>query len=262
MGEYEMAFLTAYSTDVGIRKQTNQDALLLKTAKTPKGLVGLFVICDGMGGLSHGELASATVIRGLSDWFENRLPELIDLEMADLDSIIPKELEAFVKEANEKIRTFAADSKVTMGTTLTVLLTIDTTYYIAHVGDSRVYYIHNGLTKLTKDQTLAMREFERGNITAEQAKVDKRRNVLLQCVGATEELEIAFSKGELETGAVYMLCSDGFYHEVSENELLTKLHPANFQNATQMKERAVELINLVKERKEPDNISVLLVKVV
>ena len=72
-----MAFLTAYHTDVGIKKKTNQDALLLKTAQTAKGEVGLFVVCDGMGGLSHGELASATVIRGMAEWFDAEMPRLV-----------------------------------------------------------------------------------------------------------------------------------------------------------------------------------------
>lgn len=257
-----MSFLTAYHTDVGIRKQTNQDALLLKSARTPKGQVGLFVVCDGMGGLSHGELASATVVRGLSEWFENRLPELLTSEATNLDESIQNELEAYVKETNEKIISYGKNSRITLGTTLTAFLTVHSTYYIAHVGDSRAYRVKDGISQLTQDQTLVARELERGKITAEQARVDKRRNVLLQCVGASEQLEVAFSKGELETGAVYMICSDGFYHEISEAELANKLHPANFQNEAQMKDRAVEVVNLLKERQESDNISVLLVKVV
>ena len=58
-----MDFLFGYNTDIGIRKESNQDALLIKTARSSRGNIGIFSICDGMGGLSNGELASATVIR-------------------------------------------------------------------------------------------------------------------------------------------------------------------------------------------------------
>ena len=136
-----MAFLTAYHTDVGIKKKTNQDALLLKTAKTPKGPVGLFIICDGMGGLSHGELASATVIRGMAEWFDAEMPRLALSE--HLEEEIYSEVEKCIKQLNEKILNYGETSKVKLGTTLTALLIVHTKYYIAHIGDSRAYSISN-----------------------------------------------------------------------------------------------------------------------
>lgn len=254
-----MAFLTAHHTDVGIKKKTNQDALLLKTAKTERGTVGLFIICDGMGGLSHGELASATVIRGMADWFDTEMPRLSRSE--HIEEEIYLELEKCIKRLNEKILHYGETSKANLGTTLTALLIVHNKYYIAQIGDSRAYSISTSTNQLTKDQTFVAREVARGNITPEQAKMDPRRNVLLQCVGATREIEIEFSTGHVQADTVFMLCSDGFYHQITEEELVLNLAPDTITNDQQLKDKVVELVELVKARNEEDNISVVAAKV-
>ena len=114
---------------------------------------------------------------------------------------------------------------------------------------------------MTKDQTLVAREVARGNITEEQAKIDPRRNVLLQCIGATKEIEVVFSTGDVQENTVFMLCSDGFYHQITEEELALNLNPETMKNDQQLKDKVVELVELVKARKEVDNISVIAAKV-
>ncbi|MFP7299898.1 PP2C family protein-serine/threonine phosphatase [Neobacillus niacini] len=254
-----MAFLTAHHTDVGIKKKTNQDALLLKTAKTPKGPVGLFIVCDGMGGLSHGELASATVIRGMADWFDGEMPRLSRSE--NIEEEIYSEVEKCIKQLNEKILHYGETSKVKLGTTLTALLIVHNKYFIAQIGDSRAYSISRSIKQLTNDQTLVAREVARGNISEEQAKVDPRRNVLLQCVGATKEIEVDFSTGVVNKNTVFMLCSDGFYHQITEEELALTLKPETVKNEQEMMGKVVQLVELVKARNETDNITVLAAKV-
>lgn len=253
-----MAFQVAYHTDIGIKKKTNQDGLLLKTAKTPDGEIGLFIICDGMGGLSHGELASATVIRGVSDWFDNDLPELLETGIDEKD--IPGKLEERIRELNQKILEYGEASNIKLGTTITALLILHKRYYILQIGDSRAYSITDHLVKLTEDQTLVERELQRGNITAEQARIDPRRNVLLQCVGATKDINVVTTSGQLESRSMFMLCTDGFYHEITDDEMLTNLNPQHFTSEITMKEKLVQLVELAKERQETDNISILLAK--
>ena len=72
-----MKFLTAIQTDVGIRKKTNQDSVLVMEADTELGNVLFSVVCDGMGGLAKGEVASATVIREFARWFESDFPTIL-----------------------------------------------------------------------------------------------------------------------------------------------------------------------------------------
>lgn len=256
-----MSFQIAYHTDAGIKKKMNQDALLIKTAKTPKGRIGLFAVCDGMGGLSQGELASATVIKGMSDWFETELPKVLLSDIEKIETDIQQQLADSVKMLNRKILAYGDEKKIKLGTTITAVLIVDSKYFLLHVGDSRAYRIRDNLFQLTNDQTLVARELERGNITEEQARTDPRRNVLLQCVGASPELGPVISQGEVKEGDLFMLCTDGFYHEISEDEIFTSIRPDLLSKEKHMKETLVRLVDLVKKRMEKDNISVLITKV-
>ncbi|MBQ3587760.1 MAG: serine/threonine-protein phosphatase, partial [Oscillospiraceae bacterium] len=95
-----MRFLSIAETDVGIAKATNQDSLLIKHAYYKESEILMAIICDGMGGLSHGELASATVIRRFSDWFEKNLAaELKNLDM----TIVGHKWAAILKNLNIRI---------------------------------------------------------------------------------------------------------------------------------------------------------------
>ena len=114
--------------------------------------------------------------------------------------------------------------------------------------------------QLTKDQTFVAREVELGNMTQEQAKQDPRRNGLLQCVGASEEVYPDFFFGKVKENAVYLLCSDGFRHEISAEEIYEKLNPQVLWEDDAMQKNSMELIALNKARQERDNISVVLIR--
>ena len=252
-----MRFIATADTDIGISKDTNQYSVLIKHAKADEKEVLLAVVCDGMGGLSKGELASATVIRAFSKWFEEELP--FELENTDMQ-IIGAKWSLFLKELNSKILEYSRDNRIeSMGTTFSGILFVDDQFVIAHVGDSRVYYIGSSLNQLTTDQTFVAREVSRGTLTLEDAKTDKRRNLLLQCVGASKTVEPQVICGKTEKGA-YMLCSDGFRHEISETEIYESLNPVNLMNKNAMHSNAKYLIEQVKSRNEKDNISVVLIK--
>ena len=252
-----MRFQATADTDKGIVKSTNQDSLLIKHGEYFGGEVLLAALCDGMGGLSKGELASAAVIRQFSRWFEEELPyELENLDM----HVIGDKWSLMLKVLNKKIIEYGHQGNFTMGTTFTGILIVQDQYVIAHVGDTRVYHIGKSLRQLTKVQTFVASDVSRGTRTPDQARTDKRRNMLLQCVGASEKLKPEILTGSCEKGA-YMLCSDGFRHEVTEAELYDSLNPTNFVNKNSMHSNAKYLIELVKQRQEKDNISVILIKV-
>lgn len=255
-----MNFIIGYHTDVGIRKNVNQDAVLIKTAKSPYGRIGLFVICDGMGGLSLGEVASSTAIRYISSWFDEKLPE-IDFDIADSEYIY-NELSYLVSSINKKILNFGRKEKKMLGTTLTLYLSVNDKYYIMQVGDSRAYKVNGNVEQLTKDQTYVQREVDRGNLTKEEAENHPKRNVLLQCIGAREEVDPVMSTGTLEEGEVYLICSDGFYKKLHEEELEKDLNPLNLNNEEEITSKAEEIIERVKNRDERDNISAIIFKTV
>ena len=138
----------------------------------------------------------------------------------------------------------------------------DGKYLIGHVGDSRAYKISNSeISILTKDQTIVANEVRLGKLTPEEAARDPRRNVLLQCVGASRIVEPEYVGGTVELGACYMLCSDGFRHEISAAEIQNAFAPIANRDAAQMQTNIIRLIELNKSRGETDNITALLIKV-
>lgn len=252
-----MRFMATADTDIGISKSTNQDSALIKHATTDVGEVLLAVICDGMGGLAKGELASATAIRAIDNWFMEVLPYA--LEETDM-AAIGASWATLLKKVNQELLDYSREQgDISLGTTVSGILFIDEKYVIVHVGDSRVYYINAGISQLTADQTFIAREISRGTMTLEQAKTDKRRNLLLQCVGASPTVEPQVICGTAQPGA-YMLCSDGFRHEITEEEMYDSLNPINLMNKRAMHSNAKYLIEKVKSRGERDNISVILIK--
>ena len=251
-----MHYIATADTDVGISKTTNQDSVLIKHASTDIGEVLMAIVCDGMGGLAKGELASATVIRAFSKWFDEELP--YELENVDMQ-VIGGKWSLMLKSLNVQILEYGQQLGSNLGTTFSGILFVDDKYVIVHVGDTRIYHIGSTLHQLTTDQTFVAREISRGTMTAEQAKTDKRRNLLLQCVGASKNVDPQILCGTAEKGA-YMICSDGFRHEVTPGEIYASLNPINFMNENAMHNNAKYLIELVKSRQEKDNISVVLIK--
>lgn len=253
-----MNYKIAAHTDVGIKKKTNQDSVLIKVAHTDCGKVCFAAVCDGMGGLAKGELASATLVRQLNQWFEK------DFSIILKDGITIDRLEKswrdLVYGANQKISTYGNSIHVDMGTTMVLLLIVNNHYYIANVGDSRIYAIRDELVQITKDQTFVQREMDEGRMTMEEAMVDPRRNMLLQCVGASEVIEPVFHDGDIMPGTIFLLCSDGFRHVISNEEMYEYLSPYRLFNEQQMVENLTYLVDLDKYRNEVDNISAVLIR--
>jgi len=249
-------FTVTADTDVGIAKETNQDSIVVKHGKYYGGEVLMAVICDGMGGLDKGELASATVVRAFLRWFGEELA--YELENPDMQ-VIGGKWSLLLKELNVRIQKYGQARGISLGTTFTGMLFAGGQYVIVHVGDTRAYRIGKDLQQLTVDQTFVAQEIERGDMTAEQAKKDKRRNMLLQCVGASDNLKPDVLVGDTKKG-VYMLCSDGFRNEVTEQEIFDAFEPAENVHGEAMHTNARRLIQLAKERQEKDNISVILIR--
>ena len=229
-------------------------------AKSDLGNILLTVICDGMGGLAKGEVASSTVISAFSAWFEKDLPGILSLS-GDPEDRIFGDWKEIIVSCNRRIAAYAKTIGSGMGTTLNAVLFLQGKYYIVNVGDTRAYRITDNLYQLTKDQTFVQREMDMGRMTLEEAKVSPQRNVLLQCVGASEFIDPEFSAGTLVPGEVYMQCSDGFRHIITPEEIYQYLNPQALVSEQAMVDNAVYLTELNKYRRENDNITVLLVKV-
>lgn len=250
-----MSFVIAALTDKGIVKEVNQDSFSVKRANSTFGEIVFAIVCDGMGGLTDGEVASGSVVRLFSNWFEEYFSSSSDLYEDD----IKYWWESLAVRANETIKKYGVDNQCKLGTTLTAILFVKGMYYCINVGDTRGYLLHNDrIEQLTVDQSYVQREMSLGNLTPEQARVHPYRNVLLQCIGCDTNLKTDFYTGSYEQGDLFFICSDGFRHEVSEQEMLLAFSTAEDSDA--LTTRISNLIELNKSRGEKDNITCVAVK--
>lgn len=247
-----MDYITIADTDIGISKKVNQDSLCIKTAVTSRCKAALLLVCDGMGGLSKGEVASAEVVRSFSDWFETEFP--IELNNWSWDRAAALAVQR-LKDLNSRIIAYGERSQIKLGTTATGMLCVNSQYMIFHVGDTRVYRISHGVEQLTDDHTFVNREIKRGRMTPEEAMKDPRRNALIQCIGVTGSVQPDITFGTLEPDTNYLICSDGLRHAVTNEEILDILSPRLITTRSSMQARLREMIELVKIREEKDNIS-------
>ena len=110
-----MRFSATADTDIGISKNTNQDSLSVKVINTPQGRMTFAILCDGMGGLDKGEVASASVIRAFDNWVRNNLSSLCEAPIED--STIRNQWNQIIDEQNKLIGSYGARQGVRMGTT-------------------------------------------------------------------------------------------------------------------------------------------------
>ena len=251
-------FYTAYQTDIGLKKKSNQDSILLKGIGNATEEILLAIICDGMGGMSKGELASATTVQAFSKWLTE---EFVKRGRDWAAEEIENQWRAVLNAVNAKLIAYGQEQRLELGTTVTVVLLFqDGDYFIGHVGDTRAYHVGMHLEQLTEDHTFVAREVQKGRMTPEQAQNDSRRNVLLQCIGVNEFFEMQFLQGSIGQGEAMLLCSDGFRHKITADEIYVELKPESIQNENDIRRKLQKLIQLNKQRQETDNISAVYIK--
>ena len=220
-------------THKGMVRPTNQDTLLIRK--------DLFGVADGMGGHLGGKTASELAIQVVDNMLSNKSPSETTLRIG-------------VEAANRRVfeRQKFDFSLRGMGTTLTVLWEAENQIYIAHVGDSRAYLLHNGkLNRITNDHSIVGEMVRSKAITHEEAKLHPYRNVITRAIGTSPIVEVDLIQTEKTPGDIWLLCSDGLSNKVEDSEIETIL----LQSA---QEDAIEkLLEITLERGAEDNVSIL-----
>lgn len=243
---------------VGRQREHNEDALFTMTTNvitnTDITPFGLFIIADGMGGHQFGEVASAVSVRAMSNYVIKKLflPWLGQANTGLQDSLHDVMQEGLY-EAHRIIMKDAPGG----GTTLTAALILGNRVTITHVGDSRAYLIQSDReTKiLTHDHSLVKRLQELGQLTAEEAANHPQRNVLYRALGQGEPFEPDIDTYPLPTSGYLLICSDGLWGVISQNEILDII--ANNEDPQKTCQSLVDAANTAGG---PDNISVILVR--
>ena len=258
-------FRVGAHTDIGPRKKSNQDSCCIEVAQTPYGETAMLAVCDGVGGLSSGELASASVVNWLTTWFETTYPAQINAYGADVGTLfdfVQETWETGLYKMNDALRGYGRDNDTQLGTTCTVILLYNGSYLIVHVGDSRVYrFSENRMDILTIDQTWVAQEVARGNIPPEKARSHPKRNVILQSVGTQSELQPVFSRGGYQVGDAFMVCCDGFRNELFDDELIDAFGRLQEASDMDIHNTIAGTIKLVLGRGERDNITAVALSV-
>ncbi|MCR5330126.1 MAG: serine/threonine-protein phosphatase [Lachnospiraceae bacterium] len=236
-----MKLFGACATDVGCRRKVNQDSIIFLSDNINGRIISVVAVCDGVGGLESGEIASAIVIRGVRKWFDGVM------EWLDESLFEPELLFSHLKDAaeawNEEVFDYKVVNSVEMGTTMSILLIADTSYYVLQVGDSRVYsYFGNELRQLTVD----------ASVTRIKGEVTKQ--YLSNYMGMKAELDFTEAYGNIEPEMLFVVCSDGFYHNLLPEDLDFKQGVR--KNEKKLEAKCTELIGEMIKRGETDNISV------
>lgn len=214
-------------SDIGVKNGVNQDNYWSAILSVDGKELGLLCLCDGMGGLDNGEIASKMVISSIR---ESILDGIVD----NLDSVL--------QNVNMSIYSLSKEEK--MGTTCTLLLCSEGKYIIYHIGDSRCYLIRdNKPILLTKDHS-AVKEY---NVSESDPMYKKLRGKLTRCIGVEESIKVDIYKGEYLAEDIFLICCDGFWHYFEKlNDIVRGCN----------KEELIELINKYKGLGERDNITV------
>jgi len=243
-------------SDTGVVRAHNEDNFLDGVEE------GLFIVADGMGGLSKGDVASKIAVDSIEKFVkQSRLEDITwPIKPQDEYSMEENRFLAAVSLANWNIyKQFTEDpSNRGMGTTLVGLLVDEDKVVLANVGDSRIYRIsNNSIAQVTDDHSLVMEEVRKGNMTLEEARDHPQKHVINRALGISDSVQVDISSLEYQAQDLYLLCSDGLSDMVRDEEVLSLAESTQGQP---LEELGTNLIDAAKNQGGQDNITVVLVR--
>ena len=241
-------------TDVGMKRENNEDSFLVNED------LGLYVVCDGMGGHAGGETASRLAVQTIER-------ELISARLRPDDPFASKAplaespLAGALREAVEGacaavFRTSKLNPELHgMGTTCISLLINGEHALVGHVGDSRAYLVRDGeVTQVSEDHSLVNEQVRAGLLTAEEAKTSRLKNIITRSVGFEEDVLVDVLGVDSRVGDKLLLCSDGLANLVDNQEIRDYLMENPLEDVPR------KLIALANERGGDDNITAIAVE--
>jgi serine/threonine protein phosphatase PrpC len=243
-----VSIIFAGATDIGRKRKTNQDSICLVSDQK------LFVVADGMGGHSGGDIASQMSVKLMPE-FTNNHP--------DLD--VPERLKQAVSYVNQSIFDHAQKNSELkgMGTTITSIMFNKNNINIANVGDSRTYLVQNNkLYQLTRDHSMVQEKLSMGIYDRKGAKADPRKNELSRAVGFVPKVEVDIYNYKVSQFDLFLLCSDGLHGKVSDEDIIfiinREIPDSSNANQQDLERLAMALIDQANRNGGQDNISVVL----
>lgn len=255
-----MRMIVGQKTDVGQVRELDEDSMFVltmsRTHESVEDTIALFVVADGMGGHAGGEVASKVAIQTLVDVLLENVFMPIMGDVVLLPEQIRSELSGAVEEANDEVYLERQKRRNDMGTTITAVLVMDWTLYVAHVGDCRAYrWSESGLEQLTTDHSIVASMVASGAAQPEDIYTHPQRSVIYRCVGDQPSVEVDTAVLPVTVGDRLVICCDGLWEmlrtEGIEDVMLREPDPQ------QAAEVMVDEANIAGG---PDNISVIVVQ--
>lgn len=227
-------------THKGNVRNYNEDSCLVRND------INLWSVADGMGGHEAGDVASQLIMEKLTQVKPvNDLATLVD-RIDDQLSI-----------ANSELRTLGREkyNNRTIGSTVVSMCSVDDKIALLWAGDSRVYRIrHNEIQQLTRDHSEVQNLVDQGLLRPEEAEQHPSANVITRAIGASDELYLSVALDKALPEDIYVLCSDGLYRDINEDEIL------HLANNSDVKEICENLMNLALSREAKDNITIIVTR--
>ena len=233
------------ATDVGQKRKMNQDYVF--TSEDAVGnLPNLFVVADGMGGHNAGDFASSHAVE-----------ILVDEIRKDADYNPVKVIRHAIETANTEIIEQAQKDEGLrgMGTTMVVSTIVGQYAYVANVGDSRLYVVQGQIQQITKDHSLVQEMVRLGEISPEEARNHRDKNIITRALGAEKTVDIDFFDLKLEAGDTILMCSDGLSNMVDDR----KMEEIILDSEMELTEKGKTLIREANLNGGKDNIAIILV---
>jgi len=254
-----MKILFSGSTNIGKKRERNEDYFKIVPEKN------LVVLCDGMGGLDSGDVASKVAVKTICELHSTKIEKKILQTYSDLNQDLPEEINriiGLIRLANQRIFSFSLLSRGAngqMGTTIEVVHFSKNCIFIGHVGDSRVYRLrNNNLEQLTHDHSWINELIEDNEITESDAASYRIRNVITRALGIKPSIKIDIISENILPEDLYLICTDGLTGPVNDELIKKILIDKKYDSLNDKNEKLIATANT---NGGPDNITVALAKV-
>lgn len=234
-------------TDIGRKREMNQDAYVAGEFESGAAFA---VVCDGMGGMSGGNVASERAASIISDYIVKSYSPKMSA------TAIETMLRAAVETANSEIYDMAQSDPeyAGMGTTVVATLVCDQLAHIVHVGDSRAYLVGTSeIERLTIDHSVVQTMVDKGEISESEAKIHPKKNIITRAVGAEKSVLCDYDMVIKPDSSVLLLCTDGLTNFVEEEKIFSVVTNESPESCA---DRLTEYAN---EAGGGDNITVVLI---
>lgn len=231
-----MRYIYGACSDIGNFRTNNEDSFFAGQCSTDIPIY-IGIVCDGIGGLKNGEVASWAITDHVEEWAA-KLKSDITFEQATMSFL------DCIYLVNEKICCHCKVNSLESGSTMSAVMVSEGKFMAANVGDSRIYHISSKVQQITEDDVYFSGE--------------KKRGALRQCVGFSEKLFINTYYGELEKNESMLICSDGFYKQMDIRRIIRKCRAIRgYTNVSKVIRLEIERLKKIGER---DNITAYIIK--